>query len=194
MKIPTTEEVNPAIAPLLKEEQELNVRKATMVADNAVIRERLLSGTARPGNAEENRLRSALGKPLLQEELSDEDQFKKNRDSTEIVSARLNTIRASIRHEKDRASAKICELVAEEHASLVGDLARCLSALHTGHLRYIKFLESIDDVGASTGRLSPVWPPAFGNPRHKSSGYFYAFQEMRDNGHIRSNDIPKELR
>ena len=195
MKKPTSlEDVNPALAPAQADTNTASARITELRADTAIRVARVQAGRPEGGNQEENKRRHILGQTRLPEVLPDEEQINKNREQLTILIAAMPSLAGIVQREKDRASAQLCTQVAGEHTALVKDIASRLSALHASHVRYVEFLDSLENVGASTTSLRPIWPTAIGHPRDSSGMYHWTFKEARENGHIGMKEIPEAVR
>jgi hypothetical protein len=195
MKRPTTlEEVHPPYAAANAMVNKLNADITTLKSSTAEIVARLNANRPEFGNVEANQARVFAGQPPLPEILPDLEQVRKNRsDLTRLDSARhIAVAKASV--EKEVASRKLCDTIRPEHTALVKDLANKLSAFHASNMRYIEFLDSVENTGSSNTSLSPVWPSGFGHPKDTSGAFHWTFKEMREQGHIGMKDIPEAVR
>jgi hypothetical protein len=195
MKIPTTlEEVHPPCAVANAMVNKLNADITALKSSTAEIVARLNENRPEFGNVEANRARVFAGQPPLPEILPDPEQVAKNRsDLTRLENARhIAVSKASA--EKAVASRMFCDKVRPEHTALVKDLAAKLSAFHESYIKYIDFLDSVENTGSSNTSLMPVWPSGFGHPRDASGAFHWTFKEMRENGHIGMKDIPEAVR
>ena len=180
MKLPKTlEELHQPLSVANDELNNQSARVAALRSDTAIRVARIQSNRPEPGNQEENKLRDVLGQTRLPDVLSDVEQVTKNRIELTILTNGMPMRLSAVQREKDVASSKLCDLVASDHRELVKDVASSFSALHGSLTRYFDFLDAIENTGASTTALRPVFPTGF-HPRDASGAIHWAIKEMRE--------------
>jgi hypothetical protein len=194
MKLPKAlDETHPPLAAANDTVNKINARTAALKASTAMAIQRIDANQPEKGNVEINAARAISGQPLLPEILPDYQQVDKNRIELSKLENARHMATANVQREKSAASNKLCAEVAPHHTALVKDMASALSAFQLSHTKYVDFLSALEDTGASNTSLNPVWP-GVGHPRDTSGLYHWTFKEMRENGHISMNDIPKAVR
>jgi hypothetical protein len=156
--------------------------------------ERIRTLKPHPGNAEINRVRALVGDQTLPEVLDDAALLGQLRRSIVEIDRAFPTIDGEYQRENAIASRKLCEAVAPEHTVRVKKIASDLAALHGSLTDYFDFLSAVENTGASTSALRPVFPNGIGHPRDASGPFHWFFKEMRENGHISMKEIPECVR
>lgn len=193
MKIPKLTERNPRLGELESKRNGLHAEKASKVAEAAVVRVRLQQAPNN-GNAAENRVRHLLGEAPLPSAAPDMSRLEALLTELHDLNKAISILDASIQNEKAIASRAVCSEVKPEVTRLGKNFAKALVALHSTHSEYIKFLDSVEDTGASIGSLGRVWPSGLGHFADRSGTYHYAFREFLETGLIDKASIPEAVR
>ncbi|UGX97104.1 hypothetical protein G6321_00019005 [Bradyrhizobium barranii subsp. barranii] len=193
MKIPQQVEVNPRFGELNAKRSSLHAEKTAKVAEAAVIRARIQDSPS-AGNAAENRVRAILGESLLPDSAPDLLRLEALLTELSTLNAALGKLDGLIEKEKSIASRLICSEVKPEATRLGKKFAKAMLDLHAAHSEYIKFLDAVEDTGASISSLGRVWPSGLGHFADRSGTYHYAFREFHEAGLIDAASIPEVVR
>jgi len=143
--------------------------------------------------AEENRIRALTGQPPM---LSGSDVSELNEVLLAIQDRKnaRDRLAGIIEREKMVASRLVCESVKPEVQRLGKRFAEAMLQLHSSHSLYAKYIDEIEDVGASIGSLGRVWPTGLGHWADPGGPYHYFFEELSEAGFIDKASIPVEVR
>jgi predicted RNA-binding Zn ribbon-like protein len=163
-------------------------------AECAEIRARLQHAPL-AGNDQENRIRALIGETTAKAtRLPDTERLDQLlRDLTDLNAA-VSIIDAQVDVEMRAASVALCEAVAPEHSALARKFATKMIELHAAETAYLKFVDSVEDTGASTTSLSRMPRSWLGSPLDPSSGYHHFLKESVDAGHIAKAAVPESIR
>lgn len=187
------EDLNPLLAPAITERDKESTIISALTADTMTRLARVRANRPDPGNRDENQRREVLGLGRLPDVLSDPEEIEKNRIELTIRRNKMPILCDAVQKQKDIASKLLCEEVAPDHTAHVKDVNKNLSGLHGSLTRYFDFLNNVENTGASTTALSPIFPTGL-HPRDTSGIFHWTFKEMRENGHISMREIPEAVR
>jgi len=194
MKPLTLESFSSRLAELRAKRAALYVDITNKKAECAEIRARMTNEPS-AGNAQEVRVRQLLGNGTAKAVvLPDPQRLNELLVALDDLNTAIAILDAQIETETRVASVKLCEAAKPEHSALAKKFAGNIMELHAAHLDYLKFIDAIEDRGASTislGRVSPHW---LGHPRDASGGYHYALKDFVEAGHISKNEIHEAIR
>jgi hypothetical protein len=195
LKIPLPEELHEPLRAAKEKDAQISVSLAPLTARATELRAKERENLyAHSNNSdEENRIRLLTGQPPLakateKSELEDvliAIQDRKN------ARERLDAI---IQKEKAIASRLVCQNVRSEVTRLGKIFAGAFLELHTAHKDYHRFIDAVEDTGASTSSLGRVWPNGLGHFADCSGTYHYGFKEFLEAGLIEKASIPVEVR
>ncbi|MCX7308979.1 MAG: hypothetical protein NTZ72_13965 [Afipia sp.] len=193
MKIPTPEDLSPALREKQKQRREIAATINIKKHEATIIAARIANKKENPGNVDSNRMKRLLNQETDEDVLPDREQLNKLRQELETLDSALRAIDGSILNEKITASVLVCDNVRQEHTRLAKQFATKLLALHSAHEEYANFVEAVDDTGTRTGSLGVIHPTFLGSPRDHSGCYHFALRDFADAGHISRTDIPESV-
>jgi hypothetical protein len=190
--IPTLTELHPRISELEGKRYALQIEKNAKVAEAAIIRARIQESPS-AGNAAENRVRAILGEPVSPDVPPDMLRLDALLRELNDMNKALGILDANIQKERVVASRLVLAAVKSDVATLGKAFAKAFLDLHTCHLGYNKFIDSLEDVGVSVSALR-VCPNGLGFPTDLSGTYMYGVCEFIEAGYLEKSQMPKVLR
>jgi division protein CdvB (Snf7/Vps24/ESCRT-III family) len=179
--------------PQLKQKKaEIHVKITNIKSQCAVIRARMQDSPS-PGNEHEIRLREILGETPVAMSLPDPDQLRALQKQLEALNAAVSTIDREMLTETRYANNAFLESVRSEINRLGNAFANAFADLHSRHLEYDQFIDSLEDVGASVGQFR-IRPNGLSHPKDLSGSYAYGLREFIDAGFFSQSNLPKALR
>jgi hypothetical protein len=188
--IPKPTELNPRLSELQNKQRALHAEKTAKVAEAAIIRARIQDSPSN-GNSAENRVRAILGEALLPDTAPDMLRLQHLLQELDTINGAIGRLDSEIQKEHAVASRLVCETVKPEVTRLGKGFAKAFLQLHSAHSEYVRYLDAIEDTGASTTSLGRVWPNSLGHPKDLSGPYMYGLQEFIDAGFL--DAMPKVL-
>jgi hypothetical protein len=193
MKPPNLESFSERLPTLKSERNKRTTEIQRLKTECAEIRARLQSGTPNPGNEEEVRLRTLMGKEPIPLVRPDREQLNVLLVTIDKKNAEVGAFDAEILKENRVANNKLIESEMDGIKRRGNKAAKALADLCEADLEYELHLDSLEEVGATVGQYR-IRLPGLGSPRDISSGYAYSLREFIDAGMISTSDLPKALR
>lgn len=122
------------------------------------------------------------------------------RTEVEVVSEARQRADEQLATARARASTELCRRVEGAHRDLATALANQVLQLHRAHLEYATFLDVLRTRHVSFASLLPIQPEYAGSTEFlgeaadRRSNVARYLRECVQKGHLRSNEIPVELR
>jgi hypothetical protein len=102
-------------------------------------------------------------------------------------------IGGQIQAESHLAGNKLIESVKPELTRRGNRFANAFRDLHTAHLEWDEYIDSLEDAGASVG-VFRIRPNGLSHPKDMSGSYAYGLKEFIDAGFFAARDLPKVLK
>lgn len=160
----------------------------------AEIRARLQNGNApNPGNADEVRLRTLMGKEPIPLVLPDRERLAANLVTLHDRNAEVGVFDAEILKETQLANKKLIASEADTIKRNGSECAKALLYLCAACLQQDEHLDSLESVGADVGQYR-IRLSGLGSPRDLSSGFAYGMREFIDAQYMSKSDLPKAFK
>lgn len=111
-------------------------------------------------------------------------------DDLNIADSMINS---QIQTEERLAGNKLIDSVRPEITRLGSKFANAFRDLHSAHLEWDEYLDSLEDAGASVG-VFRIRPNGLSHPKDMSGSYAYGLKEFIDLGFFAARDTPKVLK
>ena len=160
----------------------------------SAIRIRLQTASPDPGNDHENRVNALLGRPIAPVVHPDTERLQILLVELHDLGGAVSAVDAAIHTEVRKASVKLCESVTPEHAQKATALATAVIELQKAHANYVTFVDRVNDTGAITTSLNPLFPTYLGSPFDSSGLYHHTLKEFREGGFVSLKLIPEAVR
>jgi hypothetical protein len=183
---------SPRLSTVRAKMAELQVEKARLKADGAVIRSRI-QNAPHPGNEHERRVKEILGETPVAVELSDADQLRSLQRKIETIDAALAVLDAEFQKELRIVNNDLVVSVRPEIKRLGSKFADAFRDLHAAHLEFDDYIDDLENVGASVGQFR-IRPNGLSHPKDLSGSYAYGLKEFIDLGFFQKSNMPKVLR
>jgi hypothetical protein len=179
---------------LRTEREEYLAEMAKRKIECVAIRLRLNEASPEPGNEHQNRVNALLGRPSVPIVRPDTERLQTLLVELNDLQIAVSMKDTDIHNEIRNASAKLCESVKLEHAQKATAVANAVIELQKAHANYVTFVDKVNDTGAVTTSLMPIFPTYLGSPFDSSGLYHWTLKEFREGGHITMKQIPEAVR
>jgi hypothetical protein len=191
--IPKPEDLHPVITEKLKKLNAIQAKAAAMKADCAIIRARMQHAPSQ-GNAADNRVRAALGEPLLADTAPDMDLLHQKLKDLDALNGASGILSHQIYNDKVVASKMVCDAIRPEVTKRAKAFATALLNLYAVNAEYDSYLDSVENSGTSISSLNRIFLNSLGSTRDPCAGYHYSLMDFVDGGIISREEMPKEIR
>jgi hypothetical protein len=167
---------------------------STRKIECAAIRTRLNQASPESGNDHENRVNALLGRPTAPVKQPDAERLQILLMELNDLQCAVSAVDAAIHTEIRKASVRLCDSKKDEHATFAKAVAQSVIDLQKAHANYVTFIDAINDTGAVTTSLMPIFPTYLGSPFDSSGLYHWTLKEFREGGFVSLKSIPEAVR
>jgi hypothetical protein len=182
------------LAALRTKRNEYLAEMAKRKTECAAIRTRLNQAAPEQGNDHENRVNALLGRPTAPLKQPDTERLQVLLVELHDLGGAVSAVDAAIHTEVRNASVRLCESLKPEHAQKATALANAVIELQKAHANYATFVDKVNDTGAVTTSLMPIFPTYLGSPFDSSGLYHWTLKELREGGFVSLKSIPEAVR
>ena len=181
----------PRLTELVSKRNAEYAKKTTLIAEIASIRARMAKESPSDGNAADNRVRAILGEAILPDTAADMPRLEALLRELNTLSKAIGILDGLIVSEKAVASRLLCESEKPEVTRRGKAFAKAFLDLHAAQLEYHRYLDKIQDTGASIGSLPHVFINGLGDAKDRSGQFWYGMKDFIEAGYL--SELPKEL-
>ncbi|MDH2341543.1 hypothetical protein [Bradyrhizobium sp. SSUT77] len=181
----------PRLSELQSKRSDEFTKKTVLATNIANMRAKMARESPSDGNAADNRVRAIMGEAVLPDTRPDMVSLGEMLQEMQIINKSIAIFDGLIAKERGVASRLLCQAEEPEVTRLGKAFAKAFSDLHSAQQAYHKYLDKIQDTGASISSLPHVFINGLGDARDRSGTFFYGMQDFIEAGYLSS--MPKEF-